>query len=147
MTGAVFVDTNVLLYARDARNKSKHMRAQDWMRALWESGAGRLSIQVLNEFCANASAKLKVPSALARDDVRRLWAWQPCVPDETTFETAWALQDRYKLSYWDAQIVAAAHQLGCAWLLTEDLQDGQSLGSITAVNPFAYHPQEFMDQL
>jgi predicted nucleic acid-binding protein len=144
MTGAVFVDTNVLLYARDARVKSKHARALDWMRALWDSGAGRLSVQVLNEFYANAAAKLKVPQTLARDDVRRLWAWQPWVPDELTFEAAWALQDRYNLSYWDAQIVAAAQQLGCEWLLSEDLQDGQSFGSVQVISPFTRLPEELI---
>ena len=40
---SVFVDTNVLVYARDASEPDKQQRAQTWMAALWESRAGRTS--------------------------------------------------------------------------------------------------------
>ncbi len=31
MTAPVFVDTNVLVYARDARDAPKHERAREWI--------------------------------------------------------------------------------------------------------------------
>ena len=49
MTGPVFVDSNVLVYARDRTDEEKHTRALEWMAALWESESGRLSYQVLHE--------------------------------------------------------------------------------------------------
>jgi predicted nucleic acid-binding protein len=50
------------------------------------------------------------------------------------------LQDRYRLSWWDALIVAAAQVAGCAYLLSEDLQDDQVLGSVRVVDPFRVSP-------
>jgi predicted nucleic acid-binding protein len=50
MPEAIFVDTNVLVYARDASEPEKQPSATTWMAHLWRSREGRLSIQVLHEF-------------------------------------------------------------------------------------------------
>ena len=42
-----FVDTNILIYAHDRSAGYKHTRARDLVRALWQSGNGCLSVQVL----------------------------------------------------------------------------------------------------
>jgi predicted nucleic acid-binding protein len=42
-----------------------------------------------------------------------------------------------QLSYWDGLIVASAEAGGCKRLLTEDLNDGQQIGSVRVENPFA----------
>lgn len=55
-------------------------------------------------------------------------------------ERAWGLQDRYRLSWWDAQIVAVAQSVPCAVLLTEDLQADQRFGDLQVVDPFATDP-------
>src|SRR6266571_591783 len=60
--------------------------------------------------------------------------------DERTLETAWQVEDRFGLSFWDALIVAAARTSGCDHLLTEDLQDGQELDGVVVVDPFANDP-------
>ena len=49
----VFVDTNVLIYALDARDKAKQSAAQAWLTRCWRERTGRVSMQVLNEFYAN----------------------------------------------------------------------------------------------
>ena len=38
----VFVDTNVLVYARDPSDPEKQRRAAEWMAALWDEGTGRV---------------------------------------------------------------------------------------------------------
>jgi predicted nucleic acid-binding protein len=45
-----FVDTNVLVYAHDPSAREKHQQAKALLKALWGSGAGCLSVQVLQEF-------------------------------------------------------------------------------------------------
>lgn len=50
--------------------------------------------------------------------------------------TATALRRRYQLSHWDATIVAAATELGCRTLYSEDLSHGQTFGSLQVINPF-----------
>ena len=68
--------------------------------------------------------------------VRRYRGWKCWTVDDATVDLAWLLQDRFKLSYWDALMVAAAQQMGCAYLLTEDLQHEQRFDNLQVINPF-----------
>jgi predicted nucleic acid-binding protein len=52
MHGSIFVDSNVLVYGRDASKLDKQTRAAEWISHLWESGTGRLSMQVITEYYA-----------------------------------------------------------------------------------------------
>ncbi|MBI4208681.1 MAG: PIN domain-containing protein [Deltaproteobacteria bacterium] len=142
MSGSYFVDTNVLVYARDASEPQKQELAEQWLTFLWESRNGRLSIQVLNEYYATVTQKLDpgLRPALARKDVRDLMAWQPISLDTQTLENAWTVQDRFKLSWWDSLIVSAAQISGCKYLLTEDIQNQQDLYGLQVVNPFKENP-------
>jgi len=139
MTGPVFVDTNVLVYARDASEPAKQRSAEEWMRRLWQERSGRLSFQVLNEYYSVVTTKLSpgLEPEIARRDVLALCAWQPVVCSERVLSSAWSVQDRFSLSWWDALVVAAAQAAGCAELLTEDLQNGQSFDGLVVVNPFS----------
>lgn len=143
MTGLVFVDTNVLVYARDAGAGEKHDQAATWMLRLWEEGRGRTGFQVLQEFYVTVTQKLRpgLDRETAREEVRHLLAWRPSAITRIVMEEGWRVQDRYGLSWWDALIVAAARQAGCRYLLTEDLQDGQDLDGLGVVNPFAHGPE------
>lgn len=140
---AVFLDTNVLLYAVDDRDAAKRDRARDWLVACWQRRCGRLSVQVLNEFYANARRKFDsaISAGDARAEVRRYQNWKPWVVDHPTVETAWALESRYGLSYWDALIVASAQHQGCTVLLSEDLQHEQQIDNVRVVNPFLVGPE------
>lgn len=138
-----FVDTNVLLYQVDASETVKRARAHSWMDALWEAGAGALSWQVLHEFYVNATKKLSSSTSYARRVVELFTQWQPVDTTYALIQRAWYWGDKAGLSYWDALIVAAAERRGCQWLLSEDFQAGQKLGSIIVVNPFGKLPEEF----
>jgi predicted nucleic acid-binding protein len=146
MTGLCFVDTNVLVYFRDASEPQKQRRARAWLERLWASRAGRLSYQVLSEFYVTVTQRLDpgLEPVAARTDVRNLMAWQPVSADRAVMERAWAVQDRYRLSWWDALIVSAAQKAGCEILLTEDLQDGQVLDGPRVVDPFRHTAQEVL---
>jgi predicted nucleic acid-binding protein len=41
------------------------------------------------------------------------------------------------LSFWDAQILAAAASAGCGILYSEDLNPGQTIMGVKVQNPFA----------
>lgn len=144
MTGRFFVDTNVLVYQFDTREPEKQVRARAWMEHLWSARAGLISFQVLQEFYATVTRKLNpgLPAEEARKVVRALWTWQPVGIDERVFLTAWAVQERFGLSWWDALIAAAARLAGCSHLLTEDLQHGQDLDGLRVINPFQISPQD-----
>jgi len=57
MTALVFVDTNVLLYARDAGEPTKQPRAAEWLAHLSREYVGRISVQALSEYYVNATRK------------------------------------------------------------------------------------------
>ena len=142
MSETVFVDTNVLVYARDASEVEKQPKAEAWMCHLWSERTGRLSFQVLQEFYVTVTDKLDpgMDSGEARDEVRSLLAWRPVSTNQRVLEAAWGIQDRYRLAWWDSLIVAAARAAGCRYLLTEDLQHHQVLGDLTVLSPFESSP-------
>ena len=139
----VFIDTNVLLYCVDERDIDKRDRAREWIAACWQRRCGRLSTQVLNEYCYNVKKKFsrQLSQDGARTQVRRYQNWRPWAIDQPTVEVAWAVEDRYRLSYWDALMVAAAQQQGCTLMLTEDLQHDQRIDSVRILNPFLVGPE------
>ncbi len=144
MTGAVFVDTNVLIYSRDTSEAEKQKLAMAWMTHLWNTQQGRLSFQVLHEFYVTVTEKLRpgIERAAAREDVRLLLSWRPVAVDDRVVEGGWAIQDRYRLSWWDCLIVSAAQLTGCRYLLTEDLQEGQLFEQLRIIHPFRTKPDE-----
>jgi predicted nucleic acid-binding protein len=139
MTVAVFVDTNVLVYARDASEPSKQARASAWLRELWLEQRGRTSVQVLSEYYTTVTRKLRpgIEPDEAWDDVNALFAWQPQKIDHPLLERAREIERRHSLSWWDSMIVAAAQLQNCELLLSEDLQHGWTCGTVTVSNPFA----------
>lgn len=137
----VFLDTNILIYRQDPTDAFKRQRANDWITALALSRRGRLSWQVLIEFNAVASRKLREHGYSTRNlrlDIRDYAAWLPLAPDLALFESAWSLADRYGFSWWDALIVAAALRQECSMLLSEDLQHNLVIDErLTIIDPFA----------
>ena len=136
MAAERFLDTNVLVYAalgrRDAPEKQR--RARDLMAR----GPFATSTQVLQEFFVTATRKSAKPLSPAEAlEWVELVGEQPCVTvDRTLIAVATELSARYRISYWDAAILAAAERAGAAILCTEDLNHGQCYGAVRAENPF-----------
>lgn len=137
MTDRSFVDTNVWVYTVDANEPQKQARA----RVILEPDAEKdlvISAQVLGEFFVTVSRKFarSVPEEDARAMVDRM-ARLPVVPIDATLVTAAIAGSReWQISYWDALIISAAEMSGCRRVLSEDLSDGTTYGSVTVENPF-----------
>jgi len=142
MIGPCFVDANVFIYARDLRDSRKQERAAQWLELLWRERLGRTSAQAISEFYAIATRKLGVAAELAWEYVEQYCSWKPQAVDENVLRRAREIEKRYRLSWWDSTIVAAAQLQDCQLLLTEDLQDGAKLGSVTVRNPFTLQVSE-----
>ena len=140
MTANVFVDTNVLIYAVDQADLQKQQAAQAWRQWLWETNRGRISFQVLQEFYVNAIKKQLSAQAEIRKEIEDLMTWQPIPLDASVIARAWKIEDRYRISFWDSLIIAAARVADCRYLLTEDLQRGQELDGVMIVDPFVTAP-------
>jgi predicted nucleic acid-binding protein len=144
MTGPVFVDTNVFVYARDASEPAKQSAAEHWVRQLWMEQRGRTSTQVLSEFYTTVTRKLDpgIHADAAWQDVVTLFAWQPQVTDRDLLTRARELERRFRLHWWDSTIVAAAQMQRCTILLSEDLQSGMRFGETMVLNPFTANVAE-----
>ncbi len=133
MSGAeTFFDTNVVLYLLSA-DTAKADRAEELL-----ASGGIISVQVLNEFAAVASRKLRMSWPEIREvlaQVRAVCNVEPMSVD--THDRAAQLAERYGLSIYDALIVAAALLAGCSTLYSEDMQNGQVIErQLTIRNPF-----------
>ncbi len=138
MTDLIFVDTNVWVYAVDTADQTKRDRAQEVVAPL----PGRnlvVSTQVLTEFYAVVTRKLTVPVALdvAEAMVRQLSVLPVVAIDASLVAAAIAGSRDWQISIWDALILRAAEVAGCSHVLSEDLADGATYGSVTVKNPFA----------
>lgn len=134
-----FVDTNVLVYAHDRSASHKRAVAQGVMRQLWADRNGVMSSQVLQEFYVVSTRRLPRPITRprARQVIRRYSAWPiHSITAEDVLDAS-DLEQRHSLSFWDALLVIAARRLRATRLLTEDLQDGRTVGGIRIENPFA----------
>ena len=137
MSGRSFVDTNILMYAHDTAAGVKHQRAKAVVETLWRERSGVVSTQILQELCVNLRRKAGRPvdAKATRDIVTDYLAWHVVVNGGDSILEALDLQERYRISFWDALVVQAAQASGAEILYSEDLSDGQSYGSVRVVNP------------
>ncbi|BBK35370.1 ribonuclease VapC [Allostella sp. ATCC 35155] len=127
-----FFDTNVLLYLI-----SPDVRKAAQAEALMLDG-GLVSVQVLNEFASVGTRKAGLSWTEIREVLELLRRFLLVVPVDLDIHLrALDLAERYRLSFYDAAIVAAAAQCGCSILWSEDMQSGQSFGDLRIENPFA----------
>jgi predicted nucleic acid-binding protein len=135
MSGAdVFLDTNILLYLVSAET-AKADRAEELVAA-----GGVISVQVLNEFASVALRKFAMGLPEIREvlsAVRAICSVEPL--SERTHDLALELTERFQLCFYDSLIVAAAILADCSILYSEDMQDAQTIESVTIRNPFGDH--------
>ncbi|MCO5160410.1 MAG: PIN domain-containing protein [Mesorhizobium sp.] len=128
----LFYDTNVLLYLLLPQSE-KARRLDPYMVR-----GGVVSVQVLNEFTNVARRKngLDVIEIVPFLKVLRD-AFEVVPVTVDVHDRALDIIQRYRLSTYDATIVACALIEGCTTLLSEDLHHGLVVdGKLKVVNPF-----------
>ena len=93
---------------------------------------------MLQEFYVTVVRKVETPLSPteALEWIEQLAAF-PCQSlDPGLVKLGVEISQRYRISYWDGAIVAAAEALGARTLFTEDLNHDQTYGSIRVLNPF-----------
>lgn len=138
MNAEVFVDTNILLYSIDEDPASAAKR--DVARNLLLVERWGWSVQVAAEFFVNATSPkrpFRLPTADAAAFLETWFAYPTQPIDADLVRAAVELHERFQLSYWDAAILAAAKQLVCHTVYSEDLNHGQDYDGVRVVNPFA----------
>lgn len=130
-------DSNILVYAADLDAAHRNVVAFDLLRR-----AARvdciLTLQSLGEFFYTVTRKGK---KTLQDAANFIDGWRAVFPihsaDDRALSEAVTAVRRESISFWDAMMWATVRQAGCRLLLSEDLHDGQTLGGVTFVNPFA----------
>ncbi len=137
--GLQFVDTNILVYAYDSSAEGRHGQARALLAELWQNGLGCVSIQTLQEFFVTITRKVAhpLPAQQAAQIISDLGHWRVHSPTVEDVLAAIDLQRRFRLSFWDAMVLASAEQLECDVVWSEDLNPGQSYSTVRVLNPFA----------
>ncbi len=139
MNDKYFIDTNILIYSFDSRDRQKQQRAQQIIGQALKTNQGIISYQIVQEFLNVATKRFSIPLSAQDCLVYLTQVLQPLCAIYPTFEIykeALLIQAEAKFSFYDALIVACAVQGGCKILYSEDLQDGQSISGLEIKNPF-----------
>lgn len=133
MSDSSFVDTNVLVYLYSSDEPEKRQRAQRLSR----NANSWISTQVLNELCNILRKKFqrRYPEITAViKEVTRNFHVTTVTAD--TIRLALTVAEKHGYSYYDSLMIAAALEQNCAVLYSEDMQHGQTLDTMTIMNPF-----------
>lgn len=134
MSGKTFLDTNIVVYLYSGDEPEKRAAAL----ALIEQNNIVVSTQVLSELANTLSRKFGLSFDVvgqAVTEVRDACTVVPVMPD--TITQALTLAQKYKYSYYDSLILAAALSAGCETVVTEDMQHAQLIENVLTIrNPF-----------
>lgn len=131
-----FLDTNVLVYTDDPRDRAKQLRALGLVTDHLRLQIGVVSLQVLQEYFTTVTSKLKMDPYLAKRRVESFAKMDVVEPAVGDVLAAIDLHRLHNLTFWDALVVHCARSAGCRQLFTEDLQHGQVIDGVRIVNPF-----------
>lgn len=130
------LDTNILIYAVDAREERKRAFAAKIIEAAASLDCP-LALQAVGEFYAAATAKLKLNPKDAAERAGQLIAgFDTFAYSVHAVRAALEEAPRSRFSYWDAVLLASAAEAGCTTIFSEDMADGARFGSIAVANPF-----------
>jgi len=133
-----FLDANVILYlfSRDGRKRGIAENIVDTALHSDASISFQVVQEVLNVMTRRAGDSMYPddPHESLEDVLVPLWS---VMPSQRLYERALAVQSRYRYSFYDSLIIAAALEAGCSRLYSEDLQNGQRIEGLTITNPFA----------
>lgn len=140
MSDPVLLDTNVLVYAEDNSEQAKRDTARQVIEHLLESRRAAVTTQVCAEFYSAVTRRFR--NSLSDEEVAgrvRTYATLMPVLDTTLAVILEAMRGvvRYRMSYYDAQIWAAARLNGIGTVLSEDFRNGQEIEGVRFVDPFA----------
>ena len=137
MSDRAFLHSNILVYAYYSSCPEKQSRAQLLNQNGFLQEDAVLSPQVLGEFFVVVTRKIPKPlSATAALDIIEIFQSLVAVDiDYALVSRAIEAQIKFKISYWDGLIIAAAERAQCKRILSEDLNIGQTYWGIRIENP------------
>jgi len=133
----IFVDTTVLAAAHDLDAGERRAIGEQVLRQLWRDKTGVVSTQVLQEFyAALTDAASPVPRRVARDLMQAYSAWPIVTLDAADLHAAADIEERHRLAFRDATIVAAARKAGASLLLADGIAPFRPIAGLDVRDPF-----------
>jgi predicted nucleic acid-binding protein len=132
-----FIDSNIIVYANDARDKEKQAIALNVITEHMKSGTGVISTQVLQEYAHVALNKLHQRQDVILRQLVLLEEMTVIQQSPALIRRAIEIKAAYQISFWDACIIAAAEHAKCNVILSEDMNASQFYSGIVMQNPFA----------
>ena len=134
-----FIDSNIFVYLFDETDEHKRGTAAGIVESGLQTNSASISFQVVQETLNVLTRKLATPMTV--EGAKRflenilvpLWRVSP---SSTLYYQALDVQARYRYSFYDSLIVAAALDAGCDRLYSEDMQSGQRIEGLKIENPF-----------
>jgi predicted nucleic acid-binding protein len=144
MPDRVFLDTNILLYAKIDDGSDKHSKCHRLLTTTLVGSEIVVSTQVLNEYYVNANKK-NIPPAEIQNTIFQFISDFEVIPlTKELISKTFHILNRYKFSYWDSSIISAALEGNCDLLFTEDMQDGQIINdSLRIINPMLHDSSHY----
>jgi len=131
-----FIDTNIIVYANDVRDKEKQSMALETVAGHMKSGTGVISTQVLQEYAHVALNKLKQRQDVILRQLVLLEELNVIQQSPALIRRAVELKAAYRVSFWDACIITAAEYAKYTTILSEDMNAAQFYSGIAMHNPF-----------
>jgi predicted nucleic acid-binding protein len=139
MSGRFFLDTNIFVYSFDVNSPKKTTQSTKLIRRAIETGGGIVSYQVVQEFFNVALRRFAKPMSCSDAEQYLSTTFRPLLSVHSSpalYGEALRLAARFQLAWYDSLIIASAIEGRCDVLYSEDLQDGQQIGTVTIRNPF-----------
>ena len=137
MTSEGFLDSNVIVYSMDIEEREKSRRAVQLIQSGLDNGVCCISRQVIQESINTAIRKfsysVKEAHELLEETLLPLYQETSLSP---LYRKTIDICFRYGYGFYDSMIIAAALELDCRILYTEDMQHGQQIDRLTIENPF-----------
>src|SRR5579862_2327623 len=130
MSGRFFLDTNIFVYSFDANSPGKAKRASQLIRQAADTGKGIVSYQVVQEFFNVALRHFPRTMNAAEAEQYLITVFRPILAIQSSpglYVEALRIAEKYRLSWYDSLIVAAALQGECSVLYSEDMQHHQKI--------------------
>ncbi len=132
----ITLDTNILIYAFDTRDKARHNAAQKIMQKVTSLDCV-ITLQALSEFYHATTRKKYLSPEVAAEQIEDWYALFPVATAKAgTLLRAVTSAQKYQLSFWDAMLWSTARDAGASILLSEDFNHHQEIAGVKIVNPF-----------
>jgi predicted nucleic acid-binding protein len=139
MRDRFFLDTNILIYTFDSSAPVKQKQAQKLVHQALTDGNGLISYQVIQEFLNVATKKFSTPLSYIETTLYLEQVLAPLCrfyPNNEFYYFALEIRQHSNFSFYDSLIIAAALNIGCKILYSEDLNHGQEVAGLKIINPF-----------